>query len=239
MKIVKRVGEWLLPRWLTAELRPILVFAGAGAALWDGSRELVSRGWMALGERLDMKERLGALAAAGYLAVYGCAHAPHVARFAIPGAVVACCVAAWCVAPEQTDEPSDDATDAELAEPDPQDVADLVRDLIGDDRGVLLTGLRQPLRAASTRAVREMLDGAGIPVRPGVRTSAGNGPGVHRDDMPAPAPPPEAPSSEGVGAGEHANTNTNNALRVQSQAGMTIINDPADRHRAHSLKKAP
>jgi len=236
MKIVNRVGERLLPRWLRNELRPVLAFAGAGAALRAGSVALAARGWAWLGERLNTMERLGAIAAGGYLAVYGCLHAPHIARFAIPGGIIAWCVAAWLAAPEEAHEPSREPAEAASATPDPHDVTDLVRDLVGEDRGILLTALRQPLRAADTRAVRELLAAAGIRVRPGVRTADGNGPGVHRDDLPALAPSPSVPPVEAVAAGGGANTNANNTLRVQSREGMTIINDPADRHRAHSLK---
>ena len=239
MKIVKRVGEWLLPDWLYAELRPILAFTGAGAALWAGSVVLAIRAWEKLRERLGAWESVGALAVGAYVAAYGCWHAPHVARFAIPGTVIAWCLAAWCVAPGPVGETPGEAPEGAAADPDPHDVADLVRDLVGDDTGVLLTALRQPLRAADTRAVRELLAAAGIAVRPGVRTRGGNGPGVHRNDLPAPPPPPADLSPNPVAAGEAANTNANNALRVHSQEGMTIINDPADRHRAHSLKKAP
>ncbi|MFB7440231.1 hypothetical protein ACFC01_18040 [Streptomyces mirabilis] len=242
MKIVKEVGEQPIPRLhrrIAAELRPILAIRGAGASLYTGSRILIHRGWTLLGERLDGWERYGALAFGGYVAVYACGHAPHLARFAVPGTVVAWCAAAWCMAPASTDEPRNEPTEEQPAEPDPQDVEDLVRDLIGDDRGVLLTTLRQPLHAPNTRAVRELLDAAGIRVRPGVRTAGGNGPGVHRDDLTAPSPAPADPPVDVVAAGEDANTNTNNTLRVESREGMTIINDPADRHRAHSLKKGP
>lgn len=121
--------------------------------------------------------------------------------------------------------------------PDPQDVLDLVRDVIGSDRGVLLTGLCGPLRAPSTKAVREVLAGADIRVREGVRTGGGNGPGVHRGDLPTPPPPLDDRPAGGVAAGESANTNTNSGLRVESREGMTIISDPADRRRTHTLKK--
>ncbi len=240
MKIIKRVGE-RLPAWLGTEIRPVLATAGAGRALADGSRILLRRGWAALCARLYGWERFGAIAFGGYVAVYACSHAPQVARFAVPGAAVAWCVAAWWVVPPaaaEHDELLDDEADEEPTEPDPQDIADLVRDLIGDDRGVLLTALRAPLHAADTRAVREILATAGIPVRPGVRTATGNGPGVHRNDVPASPPLSASPSPESVGAGQDANTNTNNRLRVESREGMTIISDPADRHRTHSLKKA-
>lgn len=239
MKIIKRVGERLIPDWIRAELRPVLVFTGAGTALYAGSVVLAVWAWGKLRERLSAWESAGALIAGAYVAAYGCWSAPHIARFAVPGTAIAWCAAAWAVTPDPADETPEEGPEADAADPDPQDVTDLVRDLTGDDRGILLTALRQPLRAADTRAVRELLAAAGIPVRPGVRTAAGNGPGVHRDDLPAPTPPPADPSPSCVVAGEAANANTNNALRVHSQEGMTIISDPADRYRAHSLKKAP
>lgn len=239
MKIIKKVGEKLLPSWLAAELRPILVFTGAGAALMSGSVTLAIWAWRKLRERLSAWESIGALAIGAYVAAYASWHAPHIARFAVPGAVIAWCTAAWSVAPVDPAEPGDEAGRGGPAEPDPQDVEDLVRDLIGDGRGILLTGLRQPLHAADTRAVREVLATAGIKVREGVRTAGGNGPGVHRDDLPAPSPPPPTASAGGVAAGEGTNANANNKLRVESREGMTIISDPAERYRAHSLKKAP
>ncbi|MFJ8784980.1 hypothetical protein [Streptomyces sp. NPDC102476] len=228
------MGERLLPSWLRNELRPVLAFAGAGTALWTGSIALAARAWTQLRERLSLQESLGALALGAYVAGYGCWHAPHIARFAIPAAIVTWCTAAWLAAPDPDTEPDD-----EPATPDPEDLLDLVRDLIGDDRGILLTALCTPLHAPSTRVVRERLAAAGIPVSAGVRTPAGNGPGVHRKDLPAPSPLSDPLLHNGVAAGETANANTDNKLRVESREGMTIINDPADRHRAHSLKKAP
>lgn len=134
-------------------------------------------------------------------------------------------------------EAGDEGTAEGPPQPDPQDVLDLVRDVVGSDRGALLTALRQPLHAADTRAVRGVLAAADIRVREGVRTRAGNGPGVHRDDLP-PAPPTlDAPTGGRVVAGEGTNNNTNTALTVEHREGMTIIRDPADRHRTHTLKK--
>ena len=100
MKIIKEVGERLLPSWLAAELRPILVFTGTGAALWAGSVVLAVRAWGQLRERLSAWESAGALAIGAYVTAYGCWNAPRIARFAIPGTVIAWCLAAWCVAPE-------------------------------------------------------------------------------------------------------------------------------------------
>jgi hypothetical protein len=159
----------------------------------------------------------------------------------IPYGLALACVAAWMHAPgddpEETEEADDEPAGEEPAEPDPQDVTDLVRDLIGDDRGVLLTALRQPLHAADTRAVRKVLAAANIRVREGVRTGRGNGPGVHRNDLPHSSPAVNNPSEGCVFAGEDANNNATNTLRVTRREGMTIINDPADRHRTHTLNK--
>jgi hypothetical protein len=102
VKIVKEAGEQTTPRLhrrIAAELRPILAVRGAGASLYAGSCILIRRGWTLLLERLDGWERYGALAFGGYVTVYGCMHAPHLARFAVPGAVVGWCVAAWWTAP--------------------------------------------------------------------------------------------------------------------------------------------
>ena len=71
MKIIKGVGERLLPSWLRAELRPVLAFAGAGTALWNGSIVLAARAWAYLRERLSLLESLGALAVGVYIAGYG------------------------------------------------------------------------------------------------------------------------------------------------------------------------
>ncbi|MEV5007298.1 hypothetical protein [Streptomyces sp. NPDC055692] len=118
--------------------------------------------------------------------------------------------------PEQA--PAEDAEQApaEAAEeppapPSPEVVARTLHRLVGEGRGVLLTTLRQHLGLADTRAVREVLDWAGIRVRPGVRTAAGNGPGVHRQDFP-PCPSSPDPAQGGdVVAGQSANANANNA----------------------------
>lgn len=159
----------------------------------------------------------------------------------IPYGLAVACAAAWMHTPKEADEPDGEAggetAGEEPTEPDSEDVVDLLRDLIGDDRGILLTALPGPLHAADTRAVREVLAGAGIRVREGVRTAGGNGPGVHRNDLP---PLPPIGGSTPVGSltcTNTANANANNGLRVESREGMTIITDPADRHRAHSLKK--
>ncbi|MFI1165621.1 hypothetical protein ACH4UM_18900 [Streptomyces sp. NPDC020801] len=223
MKIVKGLGERpRLPHWAVAEVRPILAFAGAGAALWAGTCELVRRGWTGLGERLDLRERLGALAVGGYVTVYSCAHAPHVARFAIPAAAVAWCVAAWWVAPPAVDAP------------EPKAEAMAARDgfvlwllqLMGDQPGVHLRELYPAMRQLPGHAdrddaqLRAALRTLGIPVRRSLRTGgiAGRS-GVARADLtPLPSPGGE-PSVESSGdAGQSADSPPVSALgeRVES-----------------------
>jgi hypothetical protein len=69
------------------------------------------------------------------------------------------------------------------------DVAGALRVLSGNtSASVLLTTLRDHLRLPDTKAVKALLHEAGIPHK-AVRTPTGNGPGVHRDDIP-PAPSP-------------------------------------------------
>ncbi|MFC7842513.1 hypothetical protein [Streptomyces sp. NPDC057382] len=127
------------------------------------------------------------------------------------------------------------------AEETKPDVAAAMHRLVGDDRGVLLTRLRDDLGAADTKTVRALLDAAGIPVRPGVRTREGNGPGVHTDDIPTPPPTP----SDGCCCSSDANTNTNSGAERGSREGLRverigqsgyILRDPADTVRHHKVR---
>jgi hypothetical protein len=132
----------------------------------------------------------------------------------------------------------DTAPDAK--EPGPDVTAALHR-LVGDDRGVLLTRLREDLGAADTKTVRALLDEAGIRVRAGVRTRAGNGPGVHADDIPAPPPTPD----DGCCCRSDANANANNGPEGEGQEGLRkehigqsarIWRDPAEPARHHTVR---
>lgn len=88
---------------------------------------------------------------------------------------------------DEDQEPEDDAPDVTAA----------LQRLVGDNRGVLLTTLRDDLNVADTKTVKALLDEAGIRHRAGVRTSRGNGPGVHADDIPA--TPPDHDGAHGDG----------------------------------------
>ncbi|MFJ6014505.1 hypothetical protein [Streptomyces sp. NPDC092952] len=94
--------------------------------------------------------------------------------------------------------------------PSSEDVIRALHHLYRGGSGVLHTALAQHLQLPHTRAVKEVLAEAGIACRPGVRTPAGNGPGVHRDNIP-PLPPSQGdPQGVDVVAGQPANANANN-----------------------------
>jgi hypothetical protein len=117
------------------------------------------------------------------------------------------CLAAW-TASEAGEEPEDGGEVEYLTR---DDAVELLWDLVGDGRGVLLTVLRNALQWETTKEVRDFLTDEDIPVRAGVRTVAGNGPGVHRDDFPPlPSPVDELSPVGVVAAGEDANANANN-----------------------------
>lgn len=123
-------------------------------------------------------------------------------------------------------EAGDEQPDDDTVEMTADDITALIRTLVGDAKGVLLTGVRDHLEHLApagwtTKDVRELLTDCEIPVRPGVRTPAGNGPGIHRDDLP-PLPTTPPPPVGVVAAGQDTNTNTNN-VRVESHAGGAHI----------------
>jgi hypothetical protein len=106
---------------------------------------------------------------------------------------------------------------------------------------VLLTELRDELGLANTKAVRALLGDHGVRVREGVRAPAGNGPGVHRDDIPTPSPDRH---SEGCCCTSDANTNANNGSREGPGEGLRverigtdgyIVYDPAEAVRHHRV----
>lgn len=178
------------------------------------------------------KERASRLAAAAVVCwiVGGVAYAEHRTLWAL---LTAWCITAWLAGRPDTDDEHEQADDEQPPVPDPADMADIVREL-GAGTGVLLTALRDQLLTEypgtgwTTKDVRILLGSDGIRVREGVRvTGAGNGPGVHRDDIPAPLPSTTPPHPVGVvAAGQDANTNTNNVTVVRSAEGALITVTP-------------
>lgn len=119
-------------------------------------------------------------------------------------------------------------TDADEPNEQPVDIVAVLQELGEDGGHVLLTRLRDAADLPDTRTVRTLLGEAGVPVRAGVRTPGGNGPGVHQDDIPRESVTP----SGGCLCTSDANTNANNTpegrpekgFRVETtgQAGVTV-----------------
>ena len=115
-------------------------------------------------------------------------------------------------------------------EAEPVDIVAVLQALGEGGNGVLLTALREAADLPDTKAVRALLDEAGIRVRAGVRTPAGNGPGVHGSDIPTPSPTASHPSSERcLCSSGGTNANANNR--------PDIVQDPHNPHRWHVVKE--
>ncbi|MFI8865330.1 hypothetical protein ACIGNW_00205 [Streptomyces sp. NPDC053707] len=205
-------------------LAPHLTRIGRGTA----------RGAHAFWDDIEPKERLARLAAA----VVACWILGGIAlaeRRALWVLLAAWCLTAWAAGRGDTASPEGEQTadEAQQLGPDAADMADIVREL-GTGTGVLLTGLRDQLleeyegRGWTTKDVRALLAEAGVRVREGVRvTGVGNGPGVHREDIPRPLSPATPPGPVGVvAAGQGANTNTNNVVVTRDHSGAQITVTP-------------
>lgn len=115
------------------------------------------------------------------------------------------------------------------------DIAEQLQALSDGGHHVLLTQLQAAADLPDTKAVRALLDEAGIRVRTGVRTPAGNGPGVHQDDIPVPLPRDgETPSGRCL-CSSGANANTNNRPQVEHNEWGVTITDPTEQHRRHHV----
>ncbi|MEU6497550.1 hypothetical protein ABZ890_45595 [Streptomyces sp. NPDC046984] len=162
----------------------------------------------------------------GTLAVWGIVAALPEIAYVIVG-ILGCLgwqrIHAWWVHRHEDDEPAGAAPD----------VAAALWAVAGTGRSVLLTELRDELGVGDAKVVRALLGEAGVPVRSGVRTVAGNGPGVHRDDLPAPPPPRLASPESGVGAGQEPTpTPTTEALGL---AGV-VVKDGSETSRRYRIR---
>jgi hypothetical protein len=119
-------------------------------------------------------------------------------------------------ASEEADEDAGDAPAEAPRDPSREALIGALHHLYRGGSGVLHTALVQHLGLADSRAAKRALDGAGIAYRPGVRTPAGNGPGVHHDDIP-PLPPAQGSPQGSVVAGQPANANANNAANAPEE----------------------
>jgi len=119
---------------------------------------------------------------------------------------------------KRTDTDGEDG--AQAAQPD---VGEALRRLVGDDKGVLLTALRDDLKLPNTKAVKALLDAEDIPWK-AVRTREGNGPAVHRDAIPpAPSSVTADAHADGCCCRSSANANTNNGQADSSQEGFRVV----------------
>lgn len=117
---------------------------------------------------------------------------------------------------EHTDEPAAD-------EQEPIDIVAALQQLGEGGQHVRLTQLQEAAGLPDTKAVRALLDEAGIPIRTGVRAGGKNGPGVHADDIPTPLPKSGTPSVACVCAGHAANTNANNDGEEGPEEGPRVV----------------
>lgn len=116
------------------------------------------------------------------------------------------------------------------AAPSRDQIVRALHTLVGGSSGVLHTALRDHLRYPSTRAVREALDAAGIPRRDGVRAVGGNGPGVHRADIP-PLPPSQEGAPETALSQVTATNNNANNTGEGPEKGLAVEgNDQGTRY---------
>lgn len=122
------------------------------------------------------------------------------------------------------------------------DIVAVLHELSDGSQHVRLTQLQEAAGLPDTKAVRALLDEAGIPVRAGVRAGGKNGPGVHHTAIPRVCDA----SSDGCWCRSDANTNTNNApgegpekgFRVEhtGQAGVTVYDLSETHNRRHTAK---
>ncbi|WP_406000704.1 hypothetical protein [Streptomyces sp. NBC_00829] len=205
-----------------------------GPALWPG-------------EWLEALARWFLLGLAGSIAMTALSLHRWLMWFAVAVGLLAAHQAGRTADAEELDEPDDEhPEDDEDEQPEawhPDDVIELLWELIGERNGVHLATVRTELEAETRRPwtpadVRSLLADAGVPMRDGVRVrGVGNSTGVHRDDvppLPSPAPPP-APVGV-VGAGHDANTN--NSPQVDRNEWGVTITDPTEKHRRHHVPRA-
>ncbi|MFJ8992641.1 hypothetical protein ACIRQH_19870 [Streptomyces sp. NPDC102279] len=127
-----------------------------------------------------------------------------------------------------------DKEPAEAVEDEEQpDVGEALRRLVGDDNGVLLTRLQRDLKLHDTKAVKQLLDDAGIPWK-GVRTRDGNSTGVHVKDIPAAPSPSDHSHGDGCCCRSGDNANSNNGSGPGTEEGIRV--EPIENSGGHILR---
>lgn len=161
------------------------------------------------GEPSERAERIAkaVLVAVALLAAWGLVAAMPEIAYVVTGILV--CLG-WQKARARLTRRDDDGQEPE-EEAVEVDVAAALRELSGDaGTSVLLTTLRNRLKLPDTKAVKALLDEAGIPHK-AVRTPAGNGPGVYKTDIPPAPSPADEPHGERCCCRSDDNNNADNA----------------------------
>ncbi|ELP64129.1 hypothetical protein PV735_05370 [Streptomyces turgidiscabies] len=106
----------------------------------------------------------------------------------------------------------------EAAQPD---VVEALHRLVGDDKGVLLTVLRDDLKLPDTKAVKALLEAEGIPWKAS-RTREGNGPAVRAEAIPPVSSPAVDPHGGGCCCRSGGNNNGNNGDGGRPEEGLRV-----------------
>ncbi|MFM9602697.1 hypothetical protein [Streptomyces turgidiscabies] len=112
-------------------------------------------------------------------------------------------------------------TEGHEEEAEQPDVMEALRRLVGDDKGVLLTVLRDDLKLPDTKAVKALLEAEGIPWKAS-RTREGNGPAVRAEAIPPASSPVADPHGDGCCCRSGDNSNSNNAPAGGSEKGIRV-----------------
>ncbi|MGP3684137.1 hypothetical protein ACTVZO_05385 [Streptomyces sp. IBSNAI002] len=112
------------------------------------------------------------------------------------------------------------------AEPDadaePVDIVSTLQRLAEGGQHVRLTQLAEAAGLPDTKAVRALLNEAGIRIRDGVRAAGKNGPGVHHEDVPPLPGAGDGAPSGGCLCSSAANTNANNDASADGREGLHV-----------------
>ncbi|MFJ3665053.1 hypothetical protein ACIPSE_01215 [Streptomyces sp. NPDC090106] len=152
--------------------------------------------------------------------------------------------ALWCIAAWRASRPAQEKSEGKEPDLHPDDLADVLWELIGDHKGVHLAQVAQQLskempgRSWSVKDVRKLLEAAGIPVRHSVRVPGlGVAVGVHRQDIPgSPSPALLSPSPGDVEPQVNPATATATTPYVRDLGGgasATFTPDPRQPNRTH------
>ncbi|MFM9595737.1 hypothetical protein ACKI1J_24245 [Streptomyces scabiei] len=175
------------------------------------------------GEPSERAERIAkaVLVAVALLAAWGLVAAMPEIAYVVTGILI--CLGWQKARARLTRRDDDDEAGQEPEEDRGPDPLDAVIALHALSRGnsVLLTALRAELELPDTKAVKALLDEAGVTWK-AVRTPTGNGPGVHKDDIPPMVSPAVDPHDERCCCRSDDNNNADSATGDAPQKGTRV-----------------